>query len=207
MRARYGFTAPLAGVVLLASWLAVRHHPAPLGIDRAAFDVLALRNHGWAAEAAPTVVSVAKILLAGCGLALGCLLAIRAELRSCLAIALGLLLSQIAAHLAKDAIQRPRPTHELVYAGGYSFPSTTSVLGVGLLFLLLAVARSGPASRRSFTAVAGVVLTLILGLSFIVLRVHYLTDVIAGWALGALLFSACELVVDVLWRGSPSLGT
>ena len=206
MSAPFRRATPLAAVALLASWLAVRHHPAPLGIDRAAFDVLALANHGWAAGAAPTVVDVAKVLLACCGLALACLLLIRRELCSAVAIALGLILSQAAAHVAKDAIQRPRPMHELVYAGGYSFPSTTSVLGVGMLFLVLAVGRSGPTSRRTCTAAAGVIITLALGLSFIVLRVHYLTDVIAGWALGVLVFAACELVVNVLWRRLPRLG-
>ena len=198
--------ALLAAIALLVSWLAVRHHPAPLGIDQTAFDLLALDNHGWVADAAPTVVDVAKVLLACFGLALACLLLFRRELRSAIAIALGLILGQSAAHLAKDAIQRPRPTHELVYAGGYSFPSTTSVLGVGLLFLMLAVGRSGPTSRRTYIAIVGVIITLALGLSFIVLRVHYLTDVIAGVALGVLMFLACELIVNVIGRRLPLLG-
>jgi membrane-associated phospholipid phosphatase len=37
---------------------------------------------------------------------------------------------------------------------------------------------------------------VLLGLSFVVLRVHYLTDVIAGWALGALAFVLCETLVS-----------
>ncbi len=106
-----------------------------------------------------------------------------------------LLATQTAAHVMKNAIARPRPAHELVTAGGYSFPSTTSALGVCFAFMAIALAATPGEPARSRTIGAGALLVLGLGLSFVALRVHYLSDVLAGWALGALVFVACAAVL------------
>jgi undecaprenyl-diphosphatase len=186
-----------ATLVLLGSWLVVRGHSQP-GIDRFGFRVLALASGGAAAEAAPTVVDVAKVLLAACALAVLGLLMARRKWRDCMVIVAGLLVGQTAAHIAKAAISRPRPAHEFVSAGGFSFPSTTSALGMSFLFLSIAAAGLLPQRRRAATVAVGGVMTFVLGLSFVALRVHYLTDVIAGWALGVLAFMLCELVANVI---------
>jgi membrane-associated phospholipid phosphatase len=189
------FVAVGAGIVLVASWLMVRGHGEP-GVDRLGFDVLSLPTGRSVEDAAQTVVTAAKILLAVSGLALVGLLVKCRQWRSCAVIAGGVLMSQASAHIAKTAIARPRPAHELVTAGGYSFPSTTSALGVSFLFLAIAVARLVP-RRKGATVAAGAAVTVALGLSLVALRVHYTTDVIAGWALGVLAFTLWELIVDV----------
>ena len=57
----------------------------------------------------------------------------------------------------------------------------------------------------------GAALAVAIGLSRVYLRVHYLSDVGGGWALGLAAFSLCgaiALVVDYLrqnYRGSPRL--
>jgi undecaprenyl-diphosphatase len=42
------------------------------------------------------------------------------------------------------------------------------------------------------------VLTTVIGLSRVYLRAHYLSDVIAGWALGLTLFAICGIVAMVV---------
>ena len=57
--------------------------------------------------------------------------------------------------------------------------------------------------------IVGAVLAAAIGLSRVYLRVHYLSDVTGGWALGLAAFSLCgavALIVDYLrhnYRGSP----
>jgi len=44
---------------------------------------------------------------------------------------------------------------------------------------------------RAGIIVAAIVLAAAIGLSRVYLRVHYLSDVLGGWGLGAALFSVC----------------
>jgi membrane-associated phospholipid phosphatase len=104
----------------------------------------------------------------------------------------------LAAHLVKSAVPRPRPPHELVTAGGWSFPSTTSALGTVFPFLAFGLAESLDDWARAATRAAGVIVALLLGLSFVALRVHYLSDVIAGLALGTLAFLACGAMIGAI---------
>jgi membrane-associated phospholipid phosphatase len=183
-------------LVLLADWLAVRGHGVP-GIDRRAFDALALADDMSNRNAAATLVEASKVALAGCALVGIIWLLVRRAWRDCAVIVAGLIVAQTAAHIAKAQIARPRPAHPLVYAGGYSFPSTTSAIGVAFLLLAIAAARLLPERHRLATVAGGAAVTVLIGLSFVVLRVHYLTDVIAGWALGWLAFTLCESLATV----------
>lgn len=78
-----------------------------------------------------------------------------------------------------ESVARQRPPREgwLVEPQGYSFPSkhaTASALTAAV------IARSWPAARPAAVALAAVT-----GLTRLYLGVHWLTDVAAGWALGA----------------------
>jgi membrane-associated phospholipid phosphatase len=95
---------------------------------------------------------------------------------------------QLLCDLLKLAVARPRPPARL-WAGsasGFAFPSghaTSSMAGFLTLALLVAVGL--PAGRRRVLVVAsGVVLAVLVGLTRVVLSVHWATDVIGGWALG-----------------------
>lgn len=108
----------------------------------------------------------------------------------------------------KVLFARPRP--ELVGAlgdaPGFSFPSGHALVGVvlyGYLAYLVGLRWSRPAPRLALGAAAGLV-ALAVGVSRLYLAVHYLTDVLAGWALGVvwLLLAARASRPHLLAEGS-----
>lgn len=90
--------------------------------------------------------------------------------------------------VVKSAVGRRRPLlpHPVAHASSASFPSghaLGSVVGVGAL--LLVVLPLLPPARRRLAVVAGVLLVLAVGAARLGLGVHYLSDVLGGWLLGA----------------------
>lgn len=104
----------------------------------------------------------------------------------------GLLMSSLGASsfsaLGKLAFQRPRPVEAILLESSYSFPSghaTIAVAFYGFLGYLLIRSTAGWKVRvKLFFTTGGFV--LLIGLSRIVLGVHYLSDVWAGYLLGTL---------------------
>jgi membrane-associated phospholipid phosphatase len=108
--------------------------------------------------------------------------------------------SQIVVALLKAWFDRPRPDlgSAVALPSSASFPSghaTAGVAGLGAAAVL--VAERLPSHRArvwlwSVTVIGGVA----VGLSRIVLNVHYVTDVLAGFSLGLAWLAACLLVRD-----------
>ncbi len=89
--------------------------------------------------------------------------------------------------LLKEIFERPRPGwSQLIDASHYSFPSghamNSSAFFVGLLCLVLAYSKTQ--SVRSIAYTSFILLIILVGFSRMYLGVHYLTDVLAGYALG-----------------------
>jgi len=97
-----------------------------------------------------------------------------------------------------------------VDVSGFSYPSGHASISVTFLAIAVVLSRTVPAAWRVALVVAGAVLAAAIGLSRVYLRVHYLSDVIGGWAVGLGAFSLCgavALVVDYLrnnWPGAQS---
>jgi undecaprenyl-diphosphatase len=100
----------------------------------------------------------------------------------------------------KDATERPRPPHPLTGASGWSFPSAHAAYAMIFPWLALTItARVRPGiTGGSSLLVLGIALAALVGLSRAYLHVHYLSDVSAGWALGAAAFAACGAVAMVV---------
>jgi membrane protein DedA with SNARE-associated domain/membrane-associated phospholipid phosphatase len=104
-----------------------------------------------------------------------------------------------AVHLAKAIEARPRPGAGLVAASGSSFPSAHSAYSIAYVAIVLAVGRSlQSAVHRAAWVAFALVLAAVIGLTRVYLHVHYLSDVVAGWALGAAVFGACGLVALIV---------
>lgn len=102
----------------------------------------------------------------------------------------------------KAAVGRPRPElwPRLVASGGLAFPSGHALASAALYPLLAWVlARRHPERRAVFWAL-GLMLPLFIGVGRLYLGVHWPSDVLAGWALGAV-----ESSVAALWLGRRPL--
>lgn len=105
--------------------------------------------------------------------------------------------SQIVVALLKAWFDRPRPHLGSVIAlpPSASFPSGHATAGVASLgaAVVLAAERLPSQRARTWLWTLAVVGGLAVGLSRIVLNVHYVTDVLAGWCLGLAWLAACLL--------------
>jgi undecaprenyl-diphosphatase len=119
-----------------------------------------------------------------------------------LGVALG---AQVLTTLAKNGYDRPRPTagSPIEVPSSFSFPSGHALTGVAVFGMLgLVAARELPARARRAAVVGGFALGGLIGASRIVLDVHFLSDVLAGAALGLAWLVACLLAVTLVpgWR-------
>jgi len=104
-----------------------------------------------------------------------------------------------AVNLAKTVEARPRPGAGLVVASGSSFPSAHAAYAIAYVAIVLAIVRALPSFvHRAACVVFALVLAAAIGLTRVYLHVHYLSDVVAGWALGATVFAACGLVALIV---------
>lgn len=118
------------------------------------------------------------------------------------AAALGTLLN----NLLKVGFARPRPdivahsveVHTASFPSGHSMMSAVVYLTLGML-----LARSQADRRvKTFVVAVSVLLTLLIGTSRVYLGVHWPTDVLAGWALGAGWALLCWLLMLRMQRES-----
>ena len=108
--------------------------------------------------------------------------------------------------LLKHLFQRARPeaAARLVEAGGYAFPSGHS-MGSAAVYGAVAVVIAAHWSRvQALTVVGCVLLVIAAGLSRVYLGVHYFSDVLAGWALGAAWALGLAGAMRVRRRPTPS---
>lgn len=89
----------------------------------------------------------------------------------------------------KNLFNRPRPDIPLLYeAQGLSFPSGHALMSVTfyglLIYIIFKMVENKPVKWSLITLL--VLLIIIIGFSRIYLRVHYTTDVIAGYSVGFL---------------------
>jgi undecaprenyl-diphosphatase len=110
--------------------------------------------------------------------------------------------------LLKLGFDRPRPdlVSHLVETHSASFPSGHAMLAAVCYLTLGALLAGVTHGRRLKAYILGVAiaLTLLVGGSRIYLGVHWPTDVLAGWCLGAAWAMGCWLVLRawVAWQGS-----
>jgi undecaprenyl-diphosphatase len=116
------------------------------------------------------------------------------------------LLAQLASELTKSLYGRPRP--DLVAHGSYvysgSFPSGHSMLSAATYLTLAMLLASLETQRatKGLVYVLAILLVLAIGISRVYLGVHWPSDVLGGWALGAA-YSLAAWVVLIWIGGRP----
>jgi undecaprenyl-diphosphatase len=190
-------TLAVALFVLVAYSVVVGGDPGPTPGDETAREIV---GHLQSA----VLVDISKVVTwlgsgaAVWGLAAICaaLLAWRRRWAEFWVLVAGMAITQIGIDGIKDAVDRPRPPDPLVPTSGSSFPSGHAAHSVFYLWLAVTIVlRLRPGMARGAAVVAtGLALTVLIGLSRVYLSVHYLSDVSAGWALGAAAFSFCAAV-------------
>ncbi len=97
----------------------------------------------------------------------------------------------------KSAFARARPplAGALVHAGGYAFPSGHAMASATFALALAVIA--WPTRWRVPAALLAAAFALLMGASRIYLGVHWLTDVLAGWAMAVAVVSGTELGLEI----------
>lgn len=186
-------------VLVEAHWVPLRHlddaatrdsggyvhdHPALVGPLRASAYFL----HPW-------VFRVTVLLLA-------IRLAVRGRRRLAVWTVVTIAVAGAAGSGLKALTDRPRPVlpAPIAHAPGTSFPSghalTATVGGAVIVVLLLPVLRG---AWRVVAWAAAVMVSLVAGACRVLLGVHYVSDVVAGWILGAAIVLA-TVAAFATWR-------
>ena len=105
-------------------------------------------------------------------------------------------------NLLKLLFARPRPETRLIDVIAYSFPSghaMMSMIGFGLLTYFLWRATHN-AILRIFLVFGATLLVILVGISRLALNVHYVSDVLAGFAAGGVWLLSCIIVANRIAR-------
>jgi membrane protein DedA with SNARE-associated domain/membrane-associated phospholipid phosphatase len=112
---------------------------------------------------------------------------------------IGTVLIYAGVHITKVAVDRLRPPDALVHAVGSSYPSAHAAYSTIYVALGVIAARVLPNLASKAALVTGtIVAAALIGASRVYLGVHYYSDVVAGWALGAFILATCAIVALVV---------
>ena len=191
----------VSSFVLIGYALVVSGDAGPTPGDSEAIDVVARLRTGWLTDLAKavTVLGSTPFTLA-VALIVGVILFLGDHRRELWVMIAALAICHLAVPLLKEIVDRPRPDGGLVEAGNSSYPSGHATYSVLYTWLALTVAvRLRPGLTYASTLiVAGLLLSIAIGLSRIYLNVHYLSDVAGGWALGVSAFAVCAVIAMVV---------
>jgi membrane protein DedA with SNARE-associated domain/membrane-associated phospholipid phosphatase len=191
----------VAGFVLVSYTVIVSGDAGPTPGDLTAFDVVGSLQAGWLVDLAKVVTDLGSLAVV-LPLAAVCAVALATGRRWA---ELGVLVAGLAivfagVHELKAAVDRPRPDGGLIDTAGSSFPSGHAAYSTFYVWLAVTIVmRLRPGMARGAAVVGtGIALTAMVGLSRVYLEVHFLSDVNAGWALGAAAFSLCAAIALVI---------
>jgi membrane protein DedA with SNARE-associated domain/membrane-associated phospholipid phosphatase len=164
--------------------------------DTTAFDAAAQIQMSWLDDVLKVVTDFGPLsLVATLVLVAVLFLLSRRRVTEGVVLAAGMLLTVIAVNITKPIVDRARPSDSLVSTHGSSFPSAHAAYAVAYVAIAVAVAHAFPrVLHRAAFVTAAIVLAAVIGLSRVYLRAHFLSDVVAGWGMGAALFALCGIV-------------
>lgn len=138
-----------------------------------------------------------------------CLLLLRRRAEALLVV-VSVLSGTLISTLLKMGYDRPRPdltamSHQFTssFPSGHAMLSAVTFLTLGALLARLAPTRA----LRIYAFGAAIFLTLIVGVSRVYMGVHYPSDVLAGWCLGAAWALLCSAAAALLQRRGKLMAT
>ncbi|MEJ7784774.1 MAG: bifunctional DedA family/phosphatase PAP2 family protein [Solirubrobacteraceae bacterium] len=126
-------------------------------------------------------------------------LAVRGRRLEAFVLFAGMALTIAGVHITKEALERPRPADPLAGSDGFSYPSGHAAYGMAWVAIAVALNRAAPTLQRFAIPIVAIAVAVLVGLTRIYLRVHYLSDVLGGAGLAAMCFGLCgvaALIVD-----------
>lgn len=194
-------TFAVAAFVLVSYTVIVSGDAGPTPGDTTAVEIAERLQADWLTSIAKVVTHLGASPVTGALALLSAALLVARRRWAELGVLLGgVLLIFVGVHEIKDAVDRPRPSNGLADVSGSSFPSAHAAYSTFYVWLAVTIVmRLRPGMARGALVVAtGIALTALVGLSRVYLNVHYLSDVSAGWALGAASFSLCAAIALVI---------
>ncbi|MEH1099243.1 phosphatase PAP2 family protein [Micromonospora sp. CPCC 205561] len=193
----------LLAALVLGDWSPLRR------LDTAVTDALvgyAAEHPGWVRLLALWTDVFAPMPLRAAALVLVVWLVRRGARRLAVWVAVTMAVGGLLGPLLKLLVGRPRPDlpDAVAEAPGLAFPSghaLNAALAAGVL-LVVFLPLVGPAARRAVWT-AALLLALVTGFSRVALGVHWTSDVLAGWLLGAAVVAATAAALTV-WQATPS---
>jgi membrane protein DedA with SNARE-associated domain len=197
-----------AGIAVLVGYaIYVGSHPGPTPLDRSAFQVAADLRTGWLVDVAKVVTWLGSAAVTlPLALAVGVALGVRREWSTLAALIAALAITYLAVPEVKAIVDRPRPPNPLTGSSGSAYPSGHAAHAAIYPWLAVIVAARARLTVRPATIalVVGFAIALVVGLTRVYLRVHFLTDVLGGWGLGAAAFAGSAAVVMLVGRLAAS---
>lgn len=196
---------PLAWRITLVLWLLSGFLFVALAVPVLAdvVDEIDLVVHGWAVdlEWQPAVTAAEALDFVGSVwvtapiiVAVTLWLAWKRRWEAFAAWVIAMFVSQLMIGPIKDLYTRARPPDSLVETTSWSFPSGHSVAGAAISIALVIVLVPAGARRRNWEMLAAG-FAVVMALSRVYLRAHWLADVAAGAALGAGIAVASAVIV------------
>ena len=124
-----------------------------------------------------------------------------------ISVSIASLLSTLVKAVIKTAVARPRPEESffLIEQSGFAYPSGHAMTGMAVYLLLLVLTREyiTDSKKKNLLSVIFVFVAFAVGISRVYLGVHFPTDVIGGWVLGAATVIVSLMIWDNLKKRSP----
>jgi undecaprenyl-diphosphatase len=164
--------------------------------DRTAFDWASRIRAGWLDSTAKALTHLGSLAVVGAAMVLTVLMLLaRRRVIEAAALTSGLVLTWAAVHIAKAAIDRPRPSGSLVDTAGQAYPSGHAAYAIAWIAIAVVLSRTVPGlARMTVVVVAATAVAVLVGLTRIYLRAHYLSDVMGGAGLAAAIFGVCGMI-------------
>ncbi|MBX3443933.1 MAG: phosphatase PAP2 family protein [Planctomyces sp.] len=202
----------LAALLLLAigAWVSVKIAGEVLEGDTFSFDRLllellrsgtdpgALRGPGWLADVVRDATALGSVLVLTIAAGTAVIfLWLQRQRSTAIFLATSVVTGMLASAALKEFFDRPRPTivPHLATVASSSFPSGHAMMSAVVYLTLGSLLMSVVAERRLklFILAAAIGVTVLVGVSRVLLGVHYPSDVLAGWAFGLSWAEACWL--------------